>query len=71
VTEDRPELGSGGRDPRPGDIRRAIRLSRLVTIAATAVTVAASMIMKDFAPPTVSKPSGSWKRPGAAGERAA
>ena len=71
VTEDRPELGSGGRDPRPGDIRRAIRLSRLVTIAATAVTAAASMIMKDFAPPTVSKPSGSWKRPGAAGERAA
>jgi adenosylcobinamide-phosphate synthase len=34
-TEHRPSLGQG-REPEPGDIRRAVRLCRAVTIAATA-----------------------------------
>ena len=38
VTEARPELGEG-RAPEPDDARRAIRLSRAVTIAATALAV--------------------------------
>ena len=38
VTEKRPDLGEG-RTPEPGDIRRAIFLSRAVTIAATALAV--------------------------------
>jgi adenosylcobinamide-phosphate synthase len=38
VAETRPELGEG-RHPEPGDIRRAIRLSRAVTVAATALAV--------------------------------
>ncbi|GAA0372435.1 cobalamin biosynthesis protein [Actinoallomurus spadix] len=36
--EDRPELGDG-RAAEPGDIRRAVRLSRAVTVAAAAVTI--------------------------------
>jgi adenosylcobinamide-phosphate synthase len=43
VAEDRPELGDG-RVPDPGDIRRAIRLSRNVTIAATALAAAAALL---------------------------
>ncbi len=35
--EDRPVLGGGGRAPQPDDIARAARLSRAVTLAATAV----------------------------------
>ena len=42
VTEARPELGAGGRDPEPADIRRAIRLSRLLTAAATALAAVAA-----------------------------
>jgi adenosylcobinamide-phosphate synthase len=38
VAEARPELGDG-RVPEPGDIRRALRLSRAVTVAATGVAV--------------------------------
>ncbi|MGH3268350.1 MAG: cobalamin biosynthesis protein [Trebonia sp.] len=38
VTEVRPELGAG-RAPEPEDIRRAIRLSRAVTAAATGLAV--------------------------------
>ena len=38
VAEARPELGEG-RHPEPDDIRRAIRLSRAVTVAATALAV--------------------------------
>jgi adenosylcobinamide-phosphate synthase len=38
VTETRPELGDG-RDPEPADIRRAVRLSRAVTVAATVLAV--------------------------------
>jgi adenosylcobinamide-phosphate synthase len=38
VAEARPELGEG-RAPEPGDVRRAIRLSRAVTVAATALAV--------------------------------
>ena len=38
VTEARPGLGEG-RAPEPDDIRRAIRLSRAVTVAATALAV--------------------------------
>jgi adenosylcobinamide-phosphate synthase len=38
VTEVRPELGDG-RAPEPDDIRRAIRLSRAVTAAATGLAV--------------------------------
>jgi adenosylcobinamide-phosphate synthase len=65
VTEDRPELGSGGREPEPRDIRRAIRLSRLVTISATAVAAAAaSMIAEDFTPPAGHNHPRSWRPPG-------
>ena len=38
VTEVRPELGEG-RAPEPDDIRRAARLSRAVTVAATGLAV--------------------------------
>jgi adenosylcobinamide-phosphate synthase len=38
VTEARPELGEG-RAPEPDDIRRAVRLSRAVTVAATGLAV--------------------------------
>jgi adenosylcobinamide-phosphate synthase len=43
VTEARPELGTG-RPPVPSDITRAIRLSRTVTCAATALAAAFSMV---------------------------
>ena len=39
VTEARPELGEEGRAPEPEDIRRAIFLSRAVTVSATALAV--------------------------------
>ncbi|MGB6583353.1 MAG: adenosylcobinamide-phosphate synthase CbiB, partial [Streptosporangiaceae bacterium] len=39
VTEARPELGGGGRAPESEDIRRAILLSRAVTVSATALAV--------------------------------
>jgi adenosylcobinamide-phosphate synthase len=39
VAEARPELGERGRAPEPEDIRRAIVLSRAVTIAAAALAV--------------------------------
>jgi adenosylcobinamide-phosphate synthase len=42
VTEHRPELGDG-RPPDPADIRRAQRLSRAVTIAATALAAGAAL----------------------------
>jgi adenosylcobinamide-phosphate synthase len=38
ITEVRPELGEG-RTPEPEDIRRAVRLSRAVTVAATGLAV--------------------------------
>ena len=38
ITEARPQLGDG-RAPEPADIRRAIRLSRAVTVAATGLAV--------------------------------
>jgi adenosylcobinamide-phosphate synthase len=38
VTEKRPDLGEG-RTPEPGDIRRAVNLSRAVTVAATALAM--------------------------------
>ena len=38
VAEVRPELGEG-RAPEPADIRRAIRLSRAVTVAATGLAM--------------------------------
>lgn len=41
--EDRPTLGSG-RPPEPGDIRRAVRLSRAVWTAAAALAVAAGLV---------------------------
>ena len=46
VTESRPELGTG-RAPTPADITRAIRLSRTVTCAATAVAAAFSMVTEE------------------------
>jgi adenosylcobinamide-phosphate synthase len=61
VTEDRPELGAGGREPGPADITRAIRLSRLVTATATALAAAISMITEDFAPPAGQEPPRSRK----------
>ena len=42
-TEHRPSLGRG-REPEPGDIRRAVRLCRAVTIAATAAAAVAAWI---------------------------
>jgi adenosylcobinamide-phosphate synthase len=39
VTEARPELGGEGRAPEPDDARRAIRLSRAVTVLATGLAV--------------------------------
>jgi adenosylcobinamide-phosphate synthase len=42
VAEVRPELGEG-RPPEPDDIRRAIRLSRAVTVAATGLAVFVSL----------------------------
>jgi adenosylcobinamide-phosphate synthase len=50
VTESRPELGNG-RPPEPGDIRRAQRLSRAVTIAAAVLAAGLALL-------------GSKKRPG-------
>jgi adenosylcobinamide-phosphate synthase len=43
VAEVRPELGEG-RAPEPADIRRAIQLSRAVTVAATALAVSVSLL---------------------------
>jgi adenosylcobinamide-phosphate synthase len=43
VTEIRPELGEG-RAPEPGDIRRAIRLSQAVTVAATGLAAAIALV---------------------------
>ncbi|MFY9927797.1 MAG: adenosylcobinamide-phosphate synthase CbiB, partial [Streptosporangiaceae bacterium] len=43
VTEKRPDLGEG-RAPDPGDIRRAINLSRAVSVAATALAVVIAVI---------------------------
>ena len=43
VTESRPELGNG-RPPEPGDIRRAQRLSRAVTIAAAALAAGLALL---------------------------
>jgi adenosylcobinamide-phosphate synthase len=65
VTEARPELAADGRDPEPGDIRRAIRLSRLVTAAATALAAALSMIPVDFRAHDPGIPPRSWDRAGA------
>jgi adenosylcobinamide-phosphate synthase len=42
VAEARPELGEG-RAPEPDDIRRAVRLSRAVTVAATGLAVAIAL----------------------------
>ena len=42
VAEVRPELGEG-RAPEPDDIRRAIRLSRVVTVAATGLALLVSL----------------------------
>ena len=60
MTEDRPELGAGGREPGPADIRRAIRLSRLVTATATALAAAVSMITEDFRAGNPRNPPRSW-----------
>jgi len=43
VAEKRDELGEG-RAPEPGDIRRAILLSRAVTVSATALAVLAALL---------------------------
>jgi adenosylcobinamide-phosphate synthase len=43
ATERRPELGDG-RSPGPGDIRRAVRLCRAVTIAATGAAAVAAAV---------------------------
>ena len=48
-TEHRPVLG-GGRTAQPGDIRRAVRLCRAVTIAATTVSVVAAAAIGAGAP---------------------
>ena len=44
VPEQRPELGDG-RSPEPRDIRRAARLSRAVTVAATALAAVAALAL--------------------------
>jgi adenosylcobinamide-phosphate synthase len=43
ITEARPGLGDG-RAPEPDDIRRAIRLSRAVTVSATALAVLLALV---------------------------
>ena len=43
VAENRPELGEG-RAPEPDDIRRAVRLSRAVTVAATGLAVLVALM---------------------------
>jgi adenosylcobinamide-phosphate synthase len=43
ITEIRPELGEG-RAPEPADIRRAVRLSRTVTVAATGLAVLIALV---------------------------
>ena len=43
MTEARPGLGEG-RAPEPDDIRRAIRLSRAVTVSATALAVVLALV---------------------------
>ena len=48
-TEHRPVLG-GGRTVQPADIRRAVRLCRAVTIAATTVSVVAAAVIGAGAP---------------------
>src|SRR5690349_9416509 len=65
VTEARPELVADGRDPEPGDIRRAIRLSRLVTAAATALAAALSITAVDLRAYDPGNPPRSWDRAGA------
>jgi adenosylcobinamide-phosphate synthase len=43
VTETRPDLGKG-RAPEPDDIRRAVLLSRAVTVSATALAVLIALL---------------------------
>jgi adenosylcobinamide-phosphate synthase len=51
VTEIRAELGEG-RAPEPADIRRAIRLSRAVTVAAVGVAVLVALVRPSLVPCT-------------------
>ncbi len=43
--EHRPVLGEGGRDPRVGDVRRAVRLGQVVTAAAGVVAVGLAVLV--------------------------
>ena len=43
-TEERPALGEGGRAPEVEDVRRAVRLGRLVGLGGAAVAVALALI---------------------------
>lgn len=63
-TEDRPLLGSGPR-PTPGDVTRAIRLSRAVSAAAAGLAAAALVLAGDALLPAGWRRlcrSGSWHR---------
>jgi adenosylcobinamide-phosphate synthase len=51
VAEARPELGGEGRAPDPDDARRAIRLSRAVTVAATGLAVLIALARPRRLPP--------------------
>jgi len=58
-------VDAGEVNPEPGDIRRAIRLSRLVTAAATALAAALSMIAVDLRAHNPGNPPRSWQQAGA------
>jgi adenosylcobinamide-phosphate synthase len=71
--EPRGTLGDGP-PPAPADIDRAIRLSRLIMIAATALSVAIAHLLhdpEDFSCISQYKASGSWKRRAGAPARGA
>jgi adenosylcobinamide-phosphate synthase len=77
VAEHRPELGEG-RPPEPADIRRAIRLSRAVTVSATVLAALVSVLLRARIPSCAhsplpprghpARPMNHWAGPGWANE---
>ena len=43
--EQRPALGEGGRAPQAGDVRRAVRLGRVVGLGGAAVAVGTALVL--------------------------
>jgi adenosylcobinamide-phosphate synthase len=60
VTETRPELGQGNA-PEPGDIRRAILLSRAVTVTATALAVLIAVLTGAGGNQPARRPAPRWR----------